>query len=255
MQQAHLFQSHSATPLVRRSARRARVFRMAAVAVCGLQAACSDTLTQPGSDWAVAKLVIETPAMTVASLNQAIQVEARPVDRNGAPISEITLSWASSDSSVLVHEGNGRFRALRNGTAEVRVGIATDPAFPTTAAVVTVRQQAARVVLSADTVRLYAVGQMSRLRARVVDALGTDVIDAATPVWSSTDRRVATVDSSGTVIAHEDGDVQIAASLGTLTSVSTARVRSAIRVVGCVSAGNVSTSSCRTVLLSTQAAR
>ncbi|MCC6242936.1 MAG: hypothetical protein IT353_08845 [Gemmatimonadaceae bacterium] len=233
----------------------AGITRAAAVALLALQAACSDSLTQPGSDWAVAQLVIENPTMTVASLGAQLQVSARPLDRNGAPISDIALTWSSSDTTVLVHQGNGRFRALRNGTATVHVGIATDANFPAAAASITVLQQAARIELSADTVRLYAVGQRVSVQARVVDALGTTVENATSPVWSTTDRRVATVDTAGQVTAREDGDVVVAAASGTLTSSLTVRVKSAIRVVGCVSAGNVSASACRTVLLSTQAAR
>ena len=147
-------------------------------------------------------LTPETLSLTVgdtASLTAAVQ----PADAT-----EAALAWSSSDSRVASVDSLGGVTARGPGVAEVSVACGAFRAV-------------SRVAVSARVVPVDAVGLSlqvlsleeggsARLQAVVTPS---DATDAALS-WSSSDSRVAVVDSSGTVTALREGTAEVTASAG-----------------------------------------
>jgi uncharacterized protein YjdB len=210
--------------------------------------ACSNDSTGPAPPQA-AQIQLEPASAIAVSLGETIQFTARVLDQDGTALSQIPLTWSSSDTTVLVSEGNGRFRARANGIAFAAVELTNDQRLPKQTAEVVVRQLAARIVFSSDTLTLYAIGQIATIQARVLDALGNDLVGTAAPTWSSADPRVATVDQSGTVTATGDGEILITLQSGEMSKSFITRVAATVRVAGCVSSADiVGTTRCSSVL-------
>jgi hypothetical protein len=230
--------------------RSAQIIRGIAVALLtAVFIACADGPTGPGTPHP-AQIQLEPASATAASLGEIIQFSARVFNQNGAVLSQIPLAWTSSDTTVLVSEGNGRFRARANGTALAMVGLTNDERVPKQTAEVVVRQQAARITSSSDTLTLYAIGQTASIQARVLDALGNDLVGTAAPTWRSANLGVATVDGSGAVTATGDGETVITLQSGQLSKSFITRVSAIVRVAGCVSSADVvGAEKCSSVLL------
>ncbi len=73
---------------------------------------------------------------------------------------------------------------------------------------------AATVVVSPSSAMLYALGDTTRVRARVLDQYGEVMADAAV-AYESSDEAVATVDASGLVTAIGNGNATVTATSGT----------------------------------------
>ncbi len=216
---------------------------------------CADRLVSPLDPSGASQIQLDPSSATPTSLNEIVQFTARVLDRNGAEISAVPLAWTSSDPTVLVSEGNGRFRTRGNGNAIVTVGLAQDNRGPKQTAQVVVRQQPTEIRFSADSLVLSAIGQTVGLQARAFDALGSEYVDAIAKVWRSENPAIATVDNEGTVTAKGDGEVVISVQVGELTKAVVTRVSSTVRIGGCISSADVVGNRCRSVLISVRAER
>lgn len=216
--------------------------------------ACGNGLVGPGDGAVVHQIQLTTPSLIATSLGETLVFTARALDQNGRPVPTASLGWASSDSTVLATDGEGRFRSRGNGTAIVRVTLLNDAHIRATANV-DVRQTPARILLAADTVALFAIGHATSLAARVVDALGSDLTVPLSMVWTSTDPLVAVVDSAGRVTAKADGVAAISLRVGLLVESVVARVQAGVRISACVSSGGGAGDICHSHLISVRAAR
>ena len=170
----------------------------------GSLAGCSLELpTDPPVATAVA---LSAATLSFSSLGETEQLAATVTDQNGATMSEETLSWESSASSVVSVSPTGLVTALTNGTSIITAttGSAAEIAS------VTVQQVAVWMTLSPASVVLAGPGDAKTLVALVTDAGDSEI---ATPrlTWSSEDERVATVSSAGVVTAVASGSATVTA--------------------------------------------
>ena len=102
--------------------RRAIGIAIAAPAVMG----CDTVTTAPeGATTEERPRQIELwPRQTTASaLGEVVEFTATVLADGRSQQTDVQLVWTSSDTTVLVSEGNGRFRSRGNGTATVAVAI------------------------------------------------------------------------------------------------------------------------------------
>jgi len=234
-----LVMSRSAESVTRQWSVRSTPIRMLAMILSTAASfACADGPTGPGASSA-ARIQLDPSTVTAVSLGETIQLTARVLDASGALLSQLPLTWTSSDTTILVSEGNGRFRAKANGNAVATVGLTNDDRLPKQTAQVVVHQEAAQIISTSDTLTLFAIGQTATIQAHVKDALGNDLVGSAAPTWRSADPGVATVDSAGNVTAKGDGEMLITLQAGQLSKSFFTRVSATVRVSGCVSSADV----------------
>jgi hypothetical protein len=207
---------------------------VALTAMFVVAATCSDPIA-PEVPLRVHRLSINPPSAAAASLGEIVEFSAQTLARNGDALATAELVWSSSDTSVLVSEGNGRFRARANGVAIVSVVVAGDANVPHQTAPVSVRQVATRIDLSRDSLTLHALGQTVALQGKAFDALGTELTGELAPEWTSETREIATVNQDGVVTALRDGDVMLTLRAGTFSRSVATRVRTSFEFGGCVS--------------------
>jgi hypothetical protein len=226
---------------------------MVALVVLVVLGGCGDAPTAPrATEPAVPATTAGTPSQiavspasaTASSLGETVQFTASVLSATGAPVAAGQLVWTSSDSTVLVNEGNGRFRSRGNGSATISVSIVGNDRVPVQSAPVLVQQRAVELRLSSDSLALYAIGQMTTVRLRLLDALGSPVVNPSAIVWQSANAAIATVDAAGTVTAQGDGEVAVSVQAANLTKTLTTRVASTIVISGCVSSADTDRRSC-----------
>lgn len=175
-----------------------------ALLLIGLSGCSADGPTQPVEE----VLEVSPSAVTFTFLGEEVQLEAvlRPQDPFHPQPS--TITWATTDSTVVTVTSDGLARAGGNGTASIvvssgRLASVVD---------VVVAQVAAFMTLSADSMALAGPGDRRAIEASVVDAGGSPLTSPEV-LWSSDDESVATVDSTGVVTAMASGEVTITAEV------------------------------------------
>ena len=136
---------------------------------------------------------------------------------NPSTASDRTVAWSSSDKKVATVSADGTVKAVSAGTAIITATSADGAASATCK--VTVKQPATKVKLSATTLKV-AVGGKGTLKATLepVNVTNTNV------TWSSADKSIATVSSSGVVKGIKAGKVKITATSGDGTQKATCTV-------------------------------
>ncbi len=148
-----------------------------------------------------------TPATATVELGQTQQFTATPVDSNGTPLADRSVSWTSGDTGILIVDGNGLATAVGVGTATVTAtsegveGAATLTVVPRPVASIEVTPAASEIVAGASV----------QLDATVRDAEG-GLLEGRTVAWTSSDPSVATVTSAGLVTGVAVGSATITAS-------------------------------------------
>ena len=155
----------------------------------------------------VATTVAVSPAAAqLSSVGETVRLSAEVRDQNGRAMPGATVTWTSSDPSVVSVDASGLVTAAGDGTATVTA--ASGSASGT--ATVSVEQSVERVTVTPDSAAL-VVGDTVRMSAAAFDALGNEVAGASF-TWSSGDTLVATVDSSGLATGIATGAVEITAT-------------------------------------------
>ena len=150
-------------------------------------------------------------AVTLEAIDATAQLQATAQDGNGNPTTA-TLSWTSADTTVATVSAAGLVTAQGNGMTTVTVASGA----VTQSVSVTVQQRLARLVSSADTVALDALGATSQLEVTAQDVNGHRMsVDVR---WTSSEPSVATVDANGLVTAQGNGMTQVMVSSGSVTS-------------------------------------
>jgi surface protein len=151
-------------------------------------------------------VALSDSVLSFASLGDTMRVTAQVRDAAGVGVEGAEIVWASSDPTVATVSG-GLVTAIANGVASVTAtsGVATRSLSAM------VRQIAASIELSEDSVRLAAVGDLRQLTATIRDQLGAPI--AGTDVsWSSSDSSTVLVDATGTLTSVASGRASIIAS-------------------------------------------
>jgi leishmanolysin/Big-like domain-containing protein len=119
-------------------------------------------------------IVINTSAVSLASINQTSQLSAVVLDQNGAAMTGQPLTWQSSPTSVAQVSGTGLVTAVGNGSAQVTAHVGTLSSLPTTVTVAQVATALAKITGDAQT---DTVGQAlaTALTVQANDGLGNPV--------------------------------------------------------------------------------
>ena len=158
----------------------------------------------------VATTVAVSPGTArLSSVGETAQLSAEVRDQNGRAMPGATVTWTSSDPSVVTVDASGLVTAAGDGTATVTAASGSASG----SATVTVEQSTERVTVTPDSAALL-VGDTVRLSATAFDALGSEVAGASF-TWSSGDTLVAEVDASGLVRGLGPGRATVSASSGT----------------------------------------
>ena len=158
-----------------------------------------------------ASVTVVPSTATLAALGQTLQLNATVLDRSGQAIPGVSVSWTSSDESVVTVDATGLVTATGNGATSITAAVTGTSV--SGSAQVTVAQQPSEIALSPEQQSFRALGDTVRLTARVLDANGHVVEDAALD-WVSTDPSVVSVDDAGLVTAVGEGSASVLATSG-----------------------------------------
>lgn len=183
---------------------RLRLSLAGAVFTAVLSCGGSDAATGPDNS-TVASLSLSESAISV-QVGFSHQISASPRSASGAALTGIQITWSSNNPAVaLVTDGS--ISALQTGTATITASAGGKTAAATVTAVPTV---VVSVQLSRSNATL-APGRTTVLTAAPLDAIGRNVPGRAVS-FSSSDKSVATVTSTGIVSAVAPGTAQISAT-------------------------------------------
>jgi uncharacterized protein YjdB len=175
------------------------------------------TASAEGKSAAVAVSVVSavdhidlTPSsLTFATLGQSQSVSAHIVARAGASVDGIVAALTSSNPFVATVSSDGKVTAMSEGSTTITA--TADGVTATTS--VTVKQVPASVTVSPSSGSVTALGDAFNFKAAVYDASG-NAIPSAVVSWSTSDSKVASIDSDGRVIAGKLGSATITATDG-----------------------------------------
>ena len=136
-------------------------------------------------------VALDSSSVTFLSLRDTVRLEATATDAAGAEVSGATVTWQSSDASVVGVNSSGRLLASGVGTAQVRAIVD----FDTARAGVLVRNDPVAIHLSPDEASLTSVGDELVLSVAVLNRR-SDTIPAAPVNARSTDTLVVRLSPS-----------------------------------------------------------
>jgi Tol biopolymer transport system component len=145
---------------------------------------------------------------TLAAIGDTLRAVARVLDENARVVPGVHVAWSSSDTDVATVSDAGLVTARANGSATITATLDAIAGQVTIA----VLQAAGSVLVNPGADTLFD-GQSTALAAAVADANGHEVQDVLV-TWSSSDTLVATVDSTGNVLARYPGTATITAAAG-----------------------------------------
>lgn len=167
------------------------------------------------------EIELEPELLELASIGEEGGFSARVRDARGDLIEDVSLEWSTGSGDVVEPLGEGRFRALLNGTSPVTVSWSGDPQVSGGGTVV-VEQHVAEVEIAPGEATLDALGATQVFTAVARDAGGAEVAGAGY-AWSSSDQAVAAVGAGGAPAATEGSTNRITAvATGDGTTVITA---------------------------------
>lgn len=182
--------------------------------------------------------------VSLSALGATDRLVATITDQDGSVMTGITVTWTSDDEAVVTVAADGSIIAVGNGTSVVRAATGSIEG----SASVIVSQEATSLTLDRQAVTLADPGDTVALAAQALDALGAEV-DPGSISWASSDSSVVTVDGAGVVTAVAEGEADVIASVGSLSTASMVRVAPELRVVP-VGSGPIDAEVATTVALS-----
>lgn len=186
--------------------------------------ACRQTLpTEGGEDAIATELTWNIGNRAVIGLGSSVQLQATPRDSRGQAVSDYTITWESSDPSILTASEDGFLTAVAVGSADVtasarkadrgNTGKGKDTApgqLKKQGEVVVDPVQVASVDVTPSEATV-ALGGTVGLSAITRDADDNELTDRIVS-WSSSPSSVATVDETGTVYGVGAGTATITAT-------------------------------------------
>ncbi len=178
---------------------------------------------EPPPTTALARIVLAAPDSAFTSLGAVVQVSAVGYDGSGAPVTLDTVSWASSNPTVAGISSTGQVTVRANGSANITAQRGTIRAtLP-----LTVRQQVARLALSATDSVLTAFGDTLALLAIGFDSGGAQMLPPSL-TWSHSNAPVGTLYAPGRFRSLGNGTTVIEARSGSVTGSYPVRVAQAV---------------------------
>ena len=186
--------------------------------------ACGDSgttpTTPPTAPTPVAtSITLSATSLSFASLGETKQLSAAVKDQNGSAMTGASVSWSTSDPSIVTVSSSGLVTSTANGTAT----ITSTSGSASAAASASVAQVAASIELVQTALTLTSLGETKQLDFTVKDA-NNHVISDAVVTWSSSDNTVATISSNGLVTAIALGTATITGTSGSVSGTVTITV-------------------------------
>ena len=157
----------------------------------------------------VVSITLSDPALSFTALGDTTRLTARGRDANDSTIVSPTVSWATSDTLVATISAEGLVTSVSNGSAT----ITATSAAATDTATITVAQMAANIELTDTVLRLFTLGDTTRLTATVKDS-NDSTMASATVNWDISDALIATISAEGLVTSVSNGSATITATSG-----------------------------------------
>src|SRR5438874_1587686 len=183
-----------------------RLIALAALAVAAGVVACERATTPIGPPAAVASVDLTPPSATV-QVGQTVQLTAIPRDANGNALSDRTVTWTSSNTSVAAVSPTGLVRGLVAGSATIT---ATSEGKSRTASITVTNVPVASVDVTPPTATVQT-GQTVQLSATPREANGA-ALSGRVVTWTSSNTSVATVSPTGLVTGVVAGSATITAT-------------------------------------------
>jgi adhesin/invasin len=158
-------------------------------------------------------------ADTAYAVGDTLQLTATIADAHGAALPGVLPVWNSDRLDVASVDSGGVVVAQGQGIATISVTAGGRSARAT----VTVRQSAAALAITGDTLLQVPEGTRVRATAQVLDARGHEIVGLA-PAWHSGDLGVAAVDGTGEITGVTPGRAVLTAELVGLSARLTAEV-------------------------------
>ena len=159
----------------------------------GLKAACDVTVTNP-----VTGLSLNKSSVTIAKgKTYTLKATVTPADAQSSAV-----TWKSSKTSVATVDKNGKVTAKGVGSTVITVSTANGK---TATCKVTVNIPSTKVVISSK--EYIKVGTTKTLSATILPSDSTDKV-----TWTSSDKKVVTVDSKGKIKGIKAGSAKITAT-------------------------------------------
>ena len=159
-------------------------------------------------------ITIEPAAHTLEAIGATVQLAAVVLDQHEHVMEDVTVTWMSSDESVVTVDEDGLVEAVGNGMAEItaQAGDAMG-----TAAITVSGPVATSITIAPAAHTLEAIGATVQLAAVVLDQ-HEHVMEDVTVTWSSGDEAVVTVDEDGLVEAVGNGMAEVTAASGDVSA-------------------------------------
>ncbi|MBW8772206.1 MAG: hypothetical protein JF590_02755 [Gemmatimonadetes bacterium] len=177
---------------------RSALLLTALLAVAGLSLSCGGDSGTPSPT--PSNVVVTPGADTLISIGATRAFTASVLDANGDPIDGRTVTWSSTDSTIVRILPTGVATAMHNGAVHV---IASAGGLQGEAPV-TVAQVPATVTISPGTATFTFVGDTQTFTATILDGGGFPVVPVQ-KVWTLNDNTVAVIDSTGLARAKGPG--------------------------------------------------
>ena len=194
-------------------------------------AGCGGKSTPKTSGPGIPSSVTISPAQSSVTLGQTVQFTGSVLDSNGSPVSNQTISFKSSNTSILQVASSGlacagTWDSLTTpvvctpgpvGTATVTAVSGTLSSSPAT---VSVHSKVATVTISPSSPACLSSGHTLQFSAHAFDAKGQDITSTVGSfLWNSNQGLVVSLDPTGTATAAAPGVAGIFASVDGVNSV------------------------------------
>lgn len=167
------------------------------------------------------RLLVTSPnGLAIGAIGGTLTLNVVAFDRLNNPVTNDQATLVSLDPSIAqVATGTRVVTAQGLGTARI---VALLDAIADTVRVV-ISNQPTKLVLSADTATIPAVGDTIQLTATLLNASG-NVVNGLTPTWRVTDTTVITVQQNGRVTAVRTGGARVIAVFNTIADTTVVAV-------------------------------
>ncbi|HOI58931.1 MULTISPECIES: Ig-like domain-containing protein [unclassified Methanoculleus] len=172
------------------------------------------TVTAGEPDEPVLESIRITPATAVLAINDTRLFAAAALDQDGAVMTGVNVTWASSNETVGTLDTNGTFTALAEGTANVTA--TADEIAGTATVTVTAEEPDEPVATRIEVAPLTTtatVNETVNFSATVYDQFEAELTDVAV-AWASSNETVGTIDANGTFTALAAGITAVTATAG-----------------------------------------
>lgn len=167
----------------------------------------------------VRSIEVTPSGLVLESVGDTARMTATARDANNIPIPNLRFVWSSTNGAAAQVDSTGLVRANGDGSTQILAELAGVRA----SAPLTVQQKARRIDIAPAAATISAIGQSLQLTATAFDRRG-NAMSGARLTWSSSNPTVATVDSTGKVVAVTNGSASIRAAAQDTFGVATITV-------------------------------